>query len=53
MFDERSQVWIKVLKIFAVATFWKVGEITAKTAMKHTNTKRTSFYKLVGMMEVE
>ena len=30
---------------------WKAGEITAKTAMEKTNTKRTSFYKLVGMME--
>lgn len=32
---------------------WKAGEITAKTAMEQTNTKRTSFYKLVGMMERE
>lgn len=30
---------------------WKAGEITAKTAMEKTGTKRTSFYKLVGMME--
>lgn len=30
---------------------WKAGEITAKTAMEQTGTKRTSFYKLVGMME--
>ena len=30
---------------------WKAGEITAKTAMEQTKTKRTSFYKLVGMME--
>ena len=30
---------------------WKAGEITAKTAMELTGTKRTSFYKLVGMME--
>ena len=30
---------------------WKAGEVTAKTAMEQTNTKRTSFYKLVGMME--
>lgn len=30
---------------------WKAGEITAKTAMEQTETKRTSFYKLVGMME--
>ena len=30
---------------------WKAGEITAKTAMEMTDTKRTSFYKLVGMME--
>lgn len=28
---------------------WKNGEITAKTAMERTNTKRTSFYKLVNM----
>ena len=34
-----------------VYTSWKAGEITAKTAMEQTNTKRTSFYKLVGMME--
>ena len=30
---------------------WKAGEITAKTAMEQTDTKRTSCYKLVGMME--
>ena len=30
---------------------WKAGEITAKNAMEQTGTKRTSFYKLVGMME--
>lgn len=30
---------------------WKAGEITAKVAMERTNTKRTSFYKLVGMTE--
>lgn len=34
-----------------VYSSWKAGEITAKTAMEQTNTKRTSFYKLVGMME--
>ena len=34
-----------------VYTSWKAGEITAKTAMEKTNTKRTSFYKLVGMTE--
>lgn len=34
-----------------VYTAWKAGEITAKTAMEQTNTKRTSFYKLVGVME--
>ena len=34
-----------------VYTSWKAGEITAKTAMEQTGTKRTSFYKLVGMME--
>ena len=30
---------------------WKAGEITAKTAMEQTQTKRTSFYKLVSMTE--
>lgn len=30
---------------------WKNGEITAKTAMERTNTKRTSFYKLVNLTE--
>lgn len=30
-----------------VYTSWKEGEITAKEAMERTNTKRTSFYKLV------
>jgi DNA invertase Pin-like site-specific DNA recombinase len=30
---------------------WKSGGITAKTAMEMTGMKRTSFYKLVGMME--
>ena len=30
---------------------WRAGEITAKVAMEQTNTKRTSFYKLVQMME--
>ena len=34
-----------------VYTSWQAGEITAKTAMEQTGTKRTSFYKLVGMME--
>lgn len=34
-----------------VYSSWKAGEITAKTAMELTKTKRTSFYKLVGMME--
>ena len=28
---------------------WKAGKITAKRAMELTNTKRTSFYKLVGI----
>ena len=36
-----------------VYTSWKAGEITAKEAMEQTNTKRTSFYKLVGMTEAE
>ena len=35
----------------SVYASWKAGEITAKTAMEQTGTKRTSFYKLVGMME--
>ena len=30
---------------------WKYGAITAKSAMEQTGTKRTSFYKLVGMTE--
>lgn len=30
---------------------WKGGEITAKEAMERTSTKRSSFYKLAGMME--
>ena len=30
---------------------WKQGEITAKVAMERTNTKRTSFYKLVKMTQ--
>lgn len=34
-----------------VYSSWKAGEITAKTAMEQTNTKRTSFYKLVNMTE--
>lgn len=34
-----------------VYSSWKSGEITAKVAMEKTNTKRTSFYKLVGMTE--
>ena len=34
-----------------VYSSWKAGEITAKTAMELTDTKRTSFYKLVGIME--
>ena len=29
---------------------WKAGEITAKTAMERTGTKRTSFYKLAAAM---
>jgi DNA invertase Pin-like site-specific DNA recombinase len=32
-----------------VYTSWKAGEITAKTAMELTGTKRTSFYKLAGL----
>lgn len=34
-----------------VYSVWKAGEITAKVAMVRTNTKRTSFYKLVNMTE--
>lgn len=34
-----------------VYTSWKGGEITAKEAMERTNTKKSSFYKLAGMME--
>ena len=34
-----------------VYSSWKAGEITAKTAMERTNTKKTSFYKLVNMTE--
>lgn len=34
-----------------VYSAWKAGEITAKTAMEQTDTKRTSFYKLVRMTE--
>lgn len=32
---------------------WKRGEITAKEAMEQTDTKRTSFYKLVKLTEGE
>ena len=35
----------------AVYDSWKSREITAKVAMEQTGTKRTSFYKLVSMME--
>ena len=35
----------------SVYSSWKAGEITAKTAMEQTDTKRTSFYKLLGMTE--
>ncbi len=34
-----------------VYSAWKAGQITAKKAMEQTGTKRTSFYKLAGMME--
>ncbi len=34
-----------------VYELWKQGEITAKVAMERTNTKRTSFYKLVKMTQ--
>lgn len=36
-----------------VYSSWKAGEITAKVAMERTNTKRTSFYKLVAMSEAK
>lgn len=36
-----------------VYTSWKAGEITAKTAMELTNTKRTSFYKLVNISDTK
>ena len=36
-----------------VYTSWRNGEITAKVAMEQTNTKRTSFYKLVNMTASE
>lgn len=32
---------------------WKAGAITAKTAMERTQTKRTSFYKLVKITETQ
>ena len=34
-----------------VYSSWKAGQITAKEAMERTGTKRTSLYKLAGMME--
>ncbi len=34
-----------------VYSSWKAGQITAKEAMERTGIKRTSFYKLAGMME--
>ncbi len=34
-----------------VYTKWKDGQITAKVAMELTDTKRTSFYKLVNLTE--
>ena len=36
-----------------VYAYWKAGEITAKKAMELTDTKRTSFYKLVSLMDEE
>ena len=35
----------------SVYSSWQAGEITAKEAMEQTGTKRTSFYKLVSMMD--
>lgn len=37
----------------SVYNSWKMGEITAKTAMEQTGTKRTSFYKLVNLTETK
>ena len=34
-----------------VYSMWRAGQITAKEAMARTGTKRTSFYKLAGMMQ--
>ena len=36
-----------------IAIHWKAGEITAKKAMELTDTMRTSFYKLVSLMDEE
>ena len=36
-----------------VYSSWKSGAITAKTAMEQTQTKRTSFYKLVKITETQ
>ena len=36
-----------------VYSSWKAGTITAKTAMEQTQTKRTSFYKLVKLTETQ
>ena len=36
-----------------VYTSWKNGEIATKAAMEQTGLKRTSFYKLVGSMQLE
>ena len=35
----------------SVYVYWKAEKITAKTAMELTDTKRTIFYKLLGIME--
>ena len=52
---ERQETWQTVSRFPAnwdsVYTSWKAGDITAKTAMEQTGTKRTSFYKLVNMTE--
>ena len=34
-----------------VHSMWRAGQITAKEAMARTGTKRTSFFKLAGMMQ--
>lgn len=42
-----------ILQLTETFYLWKAGEITAKEAMERTETKRTSFYKLVKITEEE